>query len=113
MIDMTDKEEKIGWGYRTAATGLQDKFEELSAKAERKEKDWRDLRVHVESIKEGTQRELLGSKEKGIALFPMATYFQHLIEMSVICLLGESMAKIEARLVELEKSIAKLDLKVK
>jgi hypothetical protein len=110
---MSDKKGKSGLGFRTAATELQDKFEELSSKAQRNEKDWRGLRVHVESIKEEVQSELLGKKEEGIALFPKTMYFQHLIEMGVICLLGESLAKIEARLVELDKSIAKLDLKVK
>ena len=110
---MSDKEEKLGLGFRTAATELQDKFEELSAKAERNEKDWRGLRVQVESIKEGVTSELLSKKGEGIVLFPRTVYFQHLIEMGVICLLGESMAKIEARLVELEKSIDKLHLKVK
>jgi len=110
---MSDEKNKSRLGFRTGATELQDRFEELSAKAERSEKDWSELRFHLDSLKEEIKSEIGSEKKQSIALFPELMRFQHLIEMSMMCVLGESIVKVESRIVKLEKSIDNLHLKVK
>lgn len=110
---MSDKENKSKIGYRTTATELQYKFEELSANVERNEKDWSELMSLFDSLKEEAKSKIGSEKNPSIALFPELMRFQHLIEMSMMCVLGESIAKVEGRIVKLEKSIDNLHLKVK
>jgi len=58
---MSDKDDKPRLGFRTTATELQDRFEELSAKVEKKEKYWAELqeffRTQAKEVTEDAHKE--------------------------------------------------------
>ena len=109
---MKDAEIKRRIGFATSATELQDKFDELSAKVDEREKYWNKLRAYFRNETKEVREETGREKDK-LAILALTNFRQCLVELQAMCLLGEDIARIQRHIVDLEKSIDKLHLKVK
>jgi len=108
---MSDKENKSRLGFRTGATELQDRFEKLFNEVENKEKAWDEFIKFVNSTNEEVNANITTeSSNKNLGLI---NFRECLTTLAVIGLLGKILANIEVRVVDLEKSIERLHLKVK
>jgi hypothetical protein len=108
---MSSEENKPGLGFRTAATELQDRFEKLSKEVENKEKEWSELIKFVASLnKEIIAKVTTEGSVRDIALINLS---ECLITLANIGQLGKTLANIDGRVVNIEKSIERLHLKVK
>ena len=114
---MTTDKNKGPLGFRTSATELHEKFEKLSSKLRENKSSWsklgdmlgEDLDKQLSQVK-----SLIDSKSDDHAKINAAfNYLHHAETMYLVCTLGELIFRLSERLLECEKSIQELHLKIK
>jgi hypothetical protein len=108
---MSDKGDKSRLGFKTTATELQDRFEKLLEEVENKDKLWSEFSEFAASTGKEMNEKITSEASIGNLVSIVETEF--LATLSIIGLLGRMLAQIEGRVVDLEKSIERLHLKVK
>ena len=107
---MNASKDKGGLGFKTSASELQGRFDQLFKKAEDKEKAWAEFVKWTHS--QGTETSAQVTKEPSLGNLGMVTVAESAMIMSYIGRLGITLAKIEKRLINIEKSIERLQLKI-
>ena len=104
--------EKGGIGFPTKATDAQRKYEASLAKVNKDKGDWIATRELLESLV--TELDDIRAKNKvPIMGFPLYELKQILNSQGLITELGVAICDINARLVELEKTVSNLSLKIR
>ncbi|MGA2159523.1 MAG: hypothetical protein ABSG90_09895 [Dehalococcoidia bacterium] len=106
---MADKGEM---GFPTKASAAQKKYEEALAKVNKDKIDWQETREYLDPfIKECDD---LFAKNRGPLVGPTILLLKHILNsQGMITDLGLGMCDVNTRLVELEKTVRTLSLKIR
>jgi hypothetical protein len=107
---MNESKDKGSFGFKTSASELQGKFDKLFKKMEDEEKAWAEFVKWTQS--HGTETSAKVTKEPSLGNLGMVTMAESAMILSYIGRLGVTLVKIEKRLINIEKSIERLDHKI-
>ena len=106
---MTASKDKGSSGFKTSASELQGRFDQLFKDVEDKEKAWAEFLKWTLDQSKGTGTKVTTQVSLGN---PGMVTAESVMIMSYIGRLGITLAKIEKRLINIEKSIDRLHLKI-
>jgi hypothetical protein len=107
---MSASKDKRSSGFKTSSSELQGRFDQLFKGVEDKEKAWAEFVKWTQAQSKDTGARV--TTEASLGNLGMVTVAESAMIMSYIGRLGITLAKIEKRLVNIEKSIERLHFEI-